>query len=110
MKYHPSITRTHLVSKGPAALALMVASEFGRASNRSDHRENVLACYRRARELMGILETLKLPPEVCRRLKPLYDRASERELLSEKRLTPAFIRKSCAEMAHAFNSAAAQLS
>lgn len=109
MKYHPSITRAHLLSKGPAAIALMVASEFGRASNRNTHEQNVLACYHRARELMGVLETLSLPLPVCKQLKPLFDRSSERELLLQKRLTPDFIRKSCAEIADAFNRAAIEL-
>ena len=106
MNAHPSITRTHLVEKGPAAIARMVASEFGRASNRSAHEQNVLACYRRARELMGVLETLPLSPLVCRRLKPLFDRSSERELFLKNRMRPDFIRKSCREMADAFNQAA----
>ncbi len=110
MKYHPSITRLHLLAKGPAAIALMVASEFGRASNRSQKEANVRACYNRARELMGVLETLPLPVRACRQLKPLFDRASERELLLEKRLDAGFIRKSCAEFADAFNRAATQLS
>ena len=58
--------------------------------------------------MTGILETLPLPPQIYRRPKPFFDRASERELLAENRLIPPFIRKSCAELAEAFNQAAAQ--
>jgi hypothetical protein len=109
MKAHPGITRVHLVQKGPASIALMVASEFGRASNRNTNENNVRSCYRRARELMGVLETLSLPPAVSRRLKPLYTRATERELFLQERMVPEFIRKSCAELADAFTRAAAFL-
>jgi hypothetical protein len=110
MKYHPSLSRASVVAKGPAAIAMMVASEFGRASNRHAHQENVLACYNRARELMGVLETLRMPDSICRHLKPLFTRSTQKELLLPRRLHPELIRKSCAEMADAFNQAARQLS
>ena len=110
MKAHRQLSRMHIIQKGPAAIALMIASEFGRAANRSEHRDNVLNCYRRARELMGVLETVALPLPVGRQLKPLYDRAAERHLLLEKHLTPDFVSKACAEFADAFNRAAASLS
>lgn len=109
MKYHPSVTRQHLVSKGPAAIAMMVASEFYRASNRSSHEDNVVSAYHRARELMGVLETLRLPDAVCQSLKPLYERSIESELMVKERLAPEFVKKTAAELAEAFNNAASQL-
>jgi hypothetical protein len=109
MKYHPSVTRQHLVSKGPAAIAMMVASEFYRASNRCSHEGNVVNAYHRARELMGVLETLRLPDAVCQNLKPMYERSMESELLVKDKLAPDFVKKYAAELADAFNRAASQL-
>lgn len=109
MKAHPGITRLHLVQKGAAAIALMVASEFGRASNRHAHEGNVRRCYERARELMGVLETLPLPASVARCLKPLYTRSTQQELYRPGRLEPGFVRKACAELAESFNRAATRL-
>ena len=109
MKYHPGITRNQLVKKGPAAIAKMVASEFYRASNRSAHQDNVLSAYRRARELMGVLETLLLPDAVCLILKPLYERSTESELMMKERLAPDFVKKNAAELADAFDRAAIEI-
>jgi len=94
-----------VVRKGAAQIALMVASEFGRAASRAIHRDNVLSCYGRARELMGILETLSMPPRVGSRLKPLFARMSEDEILRPGRLEPAFIERSCRELAEEFSRA-----
>jgi len=110
MMAHRSLTRRDIVEKGPAQIALMVASEFGRASSRAVHRGNVLSCYARARELMGILETLPLPKTVGARLKPLFARMIEREILLENRLTPHFIERSCQEFADEFTRASAMMS
>jgi len=109
MKAHPSLTRQHVLAKGPDAIALMIASEFGRAANRSRHRENVLSCYRRARELMGILETISLPADVSQQLKPWYQKATEQELLTEERLHPDWVQKFCLAAAAEFNRAATTL-
>jgi hypothetical protein len=109
MKAHPSLSRLHVISKGPNAIALMIASEFGRAANRCDHRDNVLKCYGRARELMGILETLALPLSISERLQPWFVKASEHELLKEERLQPAWIQKFCIDAAAEFNHAASLL-
>ena len=109
MKAHPSLSRLHVLSKGPAAIVLMIASEFGRAANRSEHRDNVLMCYHRARELMGVLETVPLPLPVSESLKPWFEKASERELFTEERLQPLWIQKFCKEAASEFNQAASLL-
>ena len=109
MKAHPSLSRIYVLSKGPNAILLMIASEFGRAANRSEHRENVLNCYRRARELMGVLETTVLPTPVSHRLKPWFEKSTERELLSESHFQPAWIQTFCSEAASEFNQAASLL-
>ena len=109
MKAHPSLTRRHVLAKGVNAIALMIASEFGRAANRCEHRGNVLSCYGRARELMGILETVALPSSVSTRLKPWFEKSTERELLSEDHLEPAWIQQFCREAASEFDTAASHL-
>jgi len=109
MKALKSLSREQVCAKGPSAIALMIASEFGRAVNRREHRDNVLGCYSRARELMGILETVRLPPLVSTRLKPLFDKSTERELMSEDHLQPDWIQKFCGEAAAEFNEAASKL-
>lgn len=110
MKAHRTLTREKLLRQGPARIALMVASEFGRASSRSAHPENVLACYARARELMGVLETIPMPRSVVHRLRPLYRRAAARELFQPARLDSRRTARSCAELAEEFNRAARKLS
>ena len=110
MKYHPSLTRLYVLNKGPQAMALMIASEFGRAANRSEHRDNVMKCYSRARELMGILETLLLPVSVSQRLEPWYEKCQEIELLSAERLQPSYVQQFCTQAAVEFNQAAQLLS
>jgi hypothetical protein len=110
MKAHPSLSRLCVISKGPAAMVLMIASEFGRAGNRSEQRENVLNCYRRARELMGVLETVALPLPVAESLKPWFAKSSQRELFAEERLHPSWVQKFCTQAAAAFNQAASHLS
>jgi hypothetical protein len=109
MKAHPSLTRQSIRDKGPSAMALMIASEFGRAANRSEHRENVVRCYARARELMGILETVSLPDAVSARLKPWYDQSTEQSLLKEEHLQPAWIQNFCNQAASEFNTIASNL-
>jgi len=110
MKAHPSLTRQYVLSKGPQAMALMIASEFGRAANRSEHRDNVLKCYGRARELMGVLETFLLPVSVSQRLKPWYEKSRENELLLDERLQPAYVQQLCSQAATEFNQVAQLLS
>jgi hypothetical protein len=109
MKAHRSLTAAQVRAKGPAAIALMVASEFGRAATGAKYRSDVLRCYDRARELMGLLEVLNLPGDVALHLRPLYKRCTLRELLKESRLTPAFIERASREMADAFDRAASLL-
>jgi hypothetical protein len=50
----------------------MVASEFYRAASGADYRSDVSACFDRARELMGVLETIPMPADIASDLRPLY--------------------------------------
>lgn len=88
MMAHKGLSRRDVLRHGPAKIALMAASEFGRAASRKHDLKSVVACYRRARELLGILETIPLPPAAARRLKPLYGLARESALFDERRLDP----------------------
>ena len=54
MRFHPSLTIDSVARHGAARVALMVASEFWRASNDAEFSADVLSCYERARELMGV--------------------------------------------------------
>ena len=60
----------------------MVASEFYRAASGADYRADVLACFARARELMGVLETITLPMDIAADLPPVY-RACRSSLLEK---------------------------
>ncbi len=99
MKAHQGLSRRDVIGYGPAKIALMAASEFSRAVSRKHNRENVLACFRRARELLGILETMLLPAVAMRRLRPLYQLACERSLFSDRRLDPRTLSRFGLEMA-----------
>jgi len=72
MRNHKSITVESLSQKGPSKIALMVASEFYRASSGADYKADVLICFDRARELMGVLETIAMPNDIAADLAPLY--------------------------------------
>lgn len=98
MKAHRSLSRLDIVAKGPAMIALMIASEFSRAANRAAFRDNVVASYERARELCGILESLPLPNRAAHRLKPLVARMAAHQLYREERLTPARIERASREL------------
>jgi hypothetical protein len=72
MRNHKSITVETLSEKGPSRIALMVASEFYRAASGADYRSDVASCFDRARELMGVLETIPLPADIASDLRPIY--------------------------------------
>ncbi len=99
MKAHKGLSRRDVLRRGPARVALMAASEFSRAASRKHDQKNVLACFRRARELLGILETAPLPEAAARRLRPLYRLACESSLLSDRRLDPRWLSRFGLEMA-----------
>ena len=99
MKAHKGLSRRDVLRRGPAQIALMAASEFSRAASRKHDPENVRACFRRARELLGVLETAPLPPAAARRLRPLYRLSCESSLFSARRLDPRTLSRFGLEMA-----------
>lgn len=72
MRNHKSLTVEGLLQKGPSKIALMVASEFYRAASGADYRSDVASCFDRARELMGVLETIPMPTDIASDLRPIY--------------------------------------
>ena len=82
MRNHKSLSPEDLARKGPDKIALMVASEFYRAAEGARYANDVTACFHRARELMGVLETMALPDEIAADMRPVY--ASCRASLLEK--------------------------
>lgn len=106
MRVHRSLQPDELFRRGPQKMALMVASEFYRASSGSDYRDDVIACYDRARELMGVLETFPLGPEAGSYLKPYYSECRKTELLRDDRLTPDYVKTFGVRLAEAFEKAA----
>jgi hypothetical protein len=109
MKYHKSLTSDGVLKYGPAKTALMVASEFWRASSGSEYRQDVVSCYRRAKELMGLLETVSLREDVAAELAPMYRDCRDTELLRDERLSPASVVEISTRMAEAFERAAARM-
>ena len=109
MKAHRSLTRRDILRHPASRIALMIASEFYRACERSGHVQNVKDCYERARELMGILETVELPEDVALRLKAVYAGCRERELLREASLVPEEVQRLSEQWADLFSQASAAL-
>ncbi len=108
MKAHRSLQRLDVLKYPPEKIALMVASEFLRASARSEYPSIVQGCFDRARELMGILDTVDLGPEVASDLQPVYHRCTEEQLLGAKHL-PALVREMSLALAQAFERASERL-
>jgi len=104
------LTRKDILRYTPDKIALMIASEFTRAANRAERIENVVACYERARELMGILETVSLAAVVSRRLRPIYQNVGMQKMLLLKDRNTAYIRQSSLELADELTRAASGLS
>jgi len=77
MKNHKSLTIEGLTDKGPSKIALMVASEFYRAAAGADYPADVASCFKRARELMGVLETIPLPEDIASDLRSIYTACRE---------------------------------
>ncbi len=109
MKVHRSLTRSQLIQKGPAHIAMMVASEFTRAAKWAAQPDSVRSCYNRARELMGVLETIRLPSDIGLSLKPFFDQASERELMSDKCVSSKWVTSHCTAFAQAFEQTSSAL-
>lgn len=109
MHDHPSLTRAELAGYGVARIASMVASEFWRAIGEAEHRHQVEACYHRARELMGVLETVPMNDEACRLLAPVYRECSMQRLFRREMFLPDSVQAFSARMATIFQEAAKHL-
>jgi hypothetical protein len=109
MRNHKSLKPEDLIKRGPEKIALMVASEFIRASTGSEFKSDVIRCYHRGRELMGVLETVSLSEETGAYLKPFYEECIESSLLKDERLDPAFVKSFGLHIADAFEKAASMM-
>jgi hypothetical protein len=105
MQAHRSLRRTDVTKYPTTQIALMVASEFLRASSRAQYPQIVHGCFGRARELMGILETLTLETDVAAELKPIYERCTEDRLMVADRLPAESIQALSQHLAQAFERA-----
>jgi len=109
MQAHRSLRRTDVTRYSAAQIAMMVASEFLRASSRAQYPQIVHGCFGRARELMGILETIPMESDVAAALKSVYDRCTEDQLMVADRLPSESIRDLSENLAHAFERASENL-
>ena len=109
MRFHKSSTTTDLLKRGPSKLAMMVASEFWRAREGAEFREDAVRCLWRARELMGVLEIADLPEPIGRMLLPCYIECSLKSMFSAERLTPTAIQEFSSRLGEIFDHAAQEL-
>jgi hypothetical protein len=110
MKAHRSLQRLDILRYSRDKIALMVASEFLRASSRAEYQQVVRACFERAKELMGILETIELDAEVAKQLRPHYQECSRATFMAtEKEFSPDMVRQFSDKLARAFERASTQL-
>jgi hypothetical protein len=109
MRFHKSSTTTNLLLRGPSKLAMMVASEFWRATAGAEFREDAVRCLWRARELMGVLEIADLPESVSRQLLPCYQECSAKSMFREERLSPLAIREFGSRLGEIFDRVAQEL-
>jgi len=82
MKSHPSLTRAELVQKPLSSIALLIASEFNRMATRSRFDDQSMSAKDRAYELLGVLESMRLPLAVAEELKPTYDQCVQKGLIN----------------------------
>jgi len=105
VKAHRSLQRTDVLKYPPDQIALMVASEFLRAAERAQYASIAKNCFERARELMGILETISLDAHVALELSAVYDRCTEDQLMAQDPGPVEHIRMLSLELAAAFEKA-----
>lgn len=105
MKAHKGLTRLDVLKYPPSKIALMVASEFLRASDKLQYPQVAQNSFSRARELMGVLETTDLDSESAIRLQPYYGRCSEERLCVSDRTSREELRAFCLEVANVFETA-----
>jgi hypothetical protein len=109
VRAHRSLQPADVIKYGPSRIALMVASEFWRAAGGAKYRADVVACYGRARELMGILETVPFNEQVAAMLQPYYRKCIEKDLLRESRMSPKAVESFSREVAEAFERASDEM-
>ncbi len=109
MRFHKSSSTTTLLNRGLSTLAMMVASEFWRAKEGAEFKEDAVRCLWRARELMGVLEIAELPETVTRQLVPCYIECNVKSMFSEERLTPSGIREFGTRLGEIFDRVAQEL-
>jgi hypothetical protein len=105
MQAHRSLQRTDVTKYPATQIALMVASEFLRASSRAQYPQIVHGCFARARELMGILETMTLEENVAVALKPIYELCTEDKLMVADQLPVDAVRTMSQNFAQSFERA-----
>ena len=110
MRFHKSSVTADLIQRGPTKIAMMVASEFWRAREGAEFKEDAVRCLWRARELMGVLETINLPESVSHALLPYYAECSLKSMFRDDRLTPEALQVFSARLGEAFDQAAQDLS
>ncbi len=109
MRFHKSSTTADLLSRGPSKIAMMIASEFWRARDGAEFREDAVRCFWRARELMGVLEIVNLPEATSQRLLPYYLECKLSAMFAPERLTAGAIQSFSSRLAEAFDRAAQEL-
>lgn len=102
---HNGLTREDILRHPPGRIALMVASEFWRAAGKAEYPAIVQASFSRAKELMGILETIDLNPTATAALQTCYRQCIDRELEMLMRSSPTNIRLFCERLAQTFEQA-----
>lgn len=109
MRFHKTSVSADLVQRGASKLARMVASEFWRARDGAEYRDEAVHALWRARELMGVLETVNLPEPITQQLLPYYAECNLKSMFSEERLTPPALYSFGTRLAEAFDHAAQEL-
>jgi len=105
MNAHKGLTRLDVLKYPPAKIGLMVASEFLRASNKTQYPEIVQKCFARARELMGVLEVADLDPECALYLQAYYRRCTDAQIAAVEQWPSVRLHDFCIELATVFEVA-----
>ncbi len=109
MRFHKSSTSSDIVARGPAAVSMMIASEFWRARAGAEFQADAVRCFWRARELMGVLEMINLPESTGQKLLPYYSECKLNLMFRPEQLTVSGIMAFSSRMAEAFERAAQEL-
>lgn len=109
MRFHKAVVSSDLVERGPAKLAMMVASEFWRARAGAEFRDEAVRALWRARELMGVLETVNLPQAISNRLLPYYRECRLPSMFADEQLAPQALIHFSDRLGNAFDQVARDL-